>query len=127
MQTLEEKRARRAEYMRNRRSTPEGKAENSALRKQWRESERGKEVASMPDNRKREAERTAAMREKYPERKLARQRLRNAIRRGDIVRQPCQTSGCTRKAQAHHKDYSKPLEVEWYCQPCHMALFHSSK
>ena len=110
--SLEEKRARKAEYMRRRRSTPEGKAENAAYRKQWRESERGKEVTSIPENRRREADRTAAMRDKFPERKLARQLLRNAIRRGDVVRQPCQTSGCTRKAQAHHNDYSKPLEVE---------------
>lgn len=113
------------EYMRRRRSTPEGKAENAAYRKQWRESQRGIEMASLPENRQREAERAQTTRDKYPERNRARMDLRNAIRRGDVVRQPCQTPGCSRKAQAHHNDYSKPLEVEWYCQPCHMAAFHS--
>jgi hypothetical protein len=43
----------------------------------------------------------------------------SAIREGRIVKQPCQKCGLE-KAEAHHPDYSKPLEIEWLCRPCHM-------
>ena len=55
---------------------------------------------------------------KYPEKILARRLVREAIKRGDIVRKPCVKCG-EKKAQAHHDDYSKPLEVRWLCSLCH--------
>ena len=52
--------------------------------------------------------------------------VENAIGRGQIVRQPCEVCGADGKAadgrsivQAHHDDYSKPLDIRWLCQPCH--------
>jgi hypothetical protein len=42
----------------------------------------------------------------------------SAQRRGIIVPQPCQHCGAA-KAEVHHPDYSKPLEVVWLCKPCH--------
>lgn len=42
-----------------------------------------------------------------------------ALRRGKITRKPCQKCG-SEKSQMHHHDYSKPLEVEWLCRPCHL-------
>lgn len=42
------------------------------------------------------------------------------LRRGKIERKPC--SECkSPKAQMHHEDYSKPLDVEWLCRRCHLA------
>jgi hypothetical protein len=41
------------------------------------------------------------------------------LKRGKLQRQPCQVCGAE-KAQMHHHDYSKPLEVEWMCRPCHL-------
>jgi hypothetical protein len=51
----------------------------------------------------------------------ARMEVRNAIRRGEMRRpDACQDCGRTDlKVCAHHEDYSKPLEVQWLCRPCH--------
>lgn len=52
-------------------------------------------------------------RHKYPEKTKARTMVNRAIRRGKIIRQPCEI--CGQIAQAHHEDYSKPLDVKWLC------------
>lgn len=46
------------------------------------------------------------------------------LRRGKITRQPCEACGLLR-SQMHHDDYSKPLEVRWLCQQCHLNLHKS--
>lgn len=53
----------------------------------------------------------------------ARMQTRNAIRRGDLVRKPCEVCG-HEPAQAHHDDYSKPLDIRWLC-PVHHHEHHS--
>jgi transposase-like protein len=53
--------------------------------------------------------------------------LETAIQQGIIQRKThCEKCGATgtfkngrTKIQAHHADYSRPLEVEWLCQKCH--------
>jgi len=45
-------------------------------------------------------------------------------RRGLLEAQPCQECGAS-KAEKHHEDYSKPLDVIWLCKACHCRL-HSS-
>ena len=42
------------------------------------------------------------------------------IKRGKIKREPCSKCG-EPKAQMHHADYSKPLQIEWLCDVCHHA------
>lgn len=59
-----------------------------------------------------------------PEKKRARRVISNGIRDGRIVRQPCQFCG-NEKSQAHHEDYSKPLEVIWACFKCHREKLHN--
>lgn len=54
------------------------------------------------------------MRARYPEKDRARQILHYHLRSGKLTRKPCEVCG-TAKAEAHHKDYSKPLDVEWLC------------
>lgn len=54
----------------------------------------------------------------FRERKLARMATNTAIRQGVIVPQPCEVCGAT-NAEAHHDDYSKPLNVRWLCKPHH--------
>lgn len=50
---------------------------------------------------------------------LARQRLRNAVKVGEITKLPCESCGDL-NSQAHHPDYSKPLDVVWLCHDCHV-------
>lgn len=49
-----------------------------------------------------------------PDKHFARNMVHNYIRDGKLQRLPCQVCGCP-KSEAHHTDYSKPLEVEWLC------------
>ncbi len=61
----------------------------------------------------------------YDEKMKARRKLQTAVKRGKIIRQPCQTCGAP-NGDAHHEDYSKPLEVEWFCRLCHAAKHRES-
>jgi len=59
--------------------------------------------------------------EKFPEKRTAHLRVQTAIRNGTLKKKPCEF--CSNdKAQAHHTDYSKPLEVNWLCARCHVKL-----
>jgi len=60
----------------------------------------------------------------FPKQKLATGRVSKAIESGRIIR-PKTCSVCSKKCkpQAHHCDYSKPLEVIFMCTTCH-ALWH---
>jgi hypothetical protein len=48
----------------------------------------------------------------------ARQKLHYWLRKGHIARAPCQVCGDP-ETEAHHDDYSKPLEVIWLCKTHH--------
>lgn len=54
----------------------------------------------------------------YRAKERARQTLRRAVRRGDVVKLPCEVCGLE-EAQAHHDDYAKPLDVRWLCSTHH--------
>ena len=45
----------------------------------------------------------------------------DAIKSGALVKKPCEKCGA-KKAEAHHEDYHKPLEVNWLCFKDHRAL-----
>ena len=49
----------------------------------------------------------------HPDRKKAQQILRKAVMNGFIKKQLCWV--CGEKAEAHHPDYSSPLDVVWLC------------
>lgn len=58
---------------------------------------------------------------RFPDRHKARRAVAAAIKRGALVR-PAICSKCGGKEtfiEAHHNDYSKPLDVEWLCRKCH--------
>jgi hypothetical protein len=56
--------------------------------------------------------------QKYPDRDKARALVRWAIKNGTIVKMPCQICGYAR-SEAHHEDYSKPLDVIFLCRKHH--------
>jgi len=45
----------------------------------------------------------------------------SAIRSGKLSRRNCEKCGAD-KTEAHHDDYSKPLDVRWLCKTCHGAV-----
>lgn len=53
------------------------------------------------------------------EKTSAQGKAQRAIRRGDLVRQPCVVCG-HEKVLAHHPDYDKPLDVVWLCPKHHI-------
>lgn len=61
------------------------------------------------------------MRAKYPEKYRARNKTYAALKSGALVRKPCVVCGAE-KVDAHHPDYSKPLEVIWVCRRHHVEL-----
>lgn len=73
-----------------------------------------------------EAYRATSMRTTYrhiarhPDRVRARKMLNQAVLRGHVVRGACVVCG-KKKTDAHHPDYTKPLEVIWYCRLHHVA------
>lgn len=52
--------------------------------------------------------------EKYPEKRKAHIVFWNALKNGIIKKEPCKKCGNT-EVEAHHEDYSKPLDVIWLC------------
>lgn len=43
------------------------------------------------------------------------------IKRGKLIRKPCEVCG-NPKSEPHHHDYHKPLDVQWLCKSHHLQL-----
>ncbi len=55
-----------------------------------------------------------------PDKGVAHSIVRSAIKAGTLLRRPCEVCGEVR-VDAHHEDYSKPLDVTWLCHTHHLA------
>jgi hypothetical protein len=74
--------------------------------------------------------RVAAMQEyneqyrlEHPLRYLARNIVNNAVRDGKLIPWPvCAVPECNGKPEAHHADYSRPLDVVWLCSVHHKQV-----
>ena len=53
-------------------------------------------------------------------------KVQNAIKRGELRRQPCAVCGAP-NAHGHHADYNKPLEVMFLCQLHHDQIHHKKE
>lgn len=61
--------------------------------------------------------------EKNPEKRKAQNAVGNALRDGRLVKGSCTIGGdCHGRIEAHHTDYSKPLDVTWLCAKHHASL-----
>ena len=55
-----------------------------------------------------------------PVKKSARKKVLYAVKTGKLVKpDSCGKCGKGGPIQAHHPDYSQPLNVEWLCGTCH--------
>jgi hypothetical protein len=52
--------------------------------------------------------------------------VERAIANGTLVRQTCEVCGYER-VDAHHDDYTKPLDVRWLCRSHHLKHHRSAK
>ena len=59
-----------------------------------------------------------------PEVHIAHDAVQVAIANGSLVRKPCEVCGANR-VDAHHDDYSKPLDVRWLCRGHHIKHHRS--
>lgn len=79
-----------------------------SYQKQYTKSEAGKAVQAKADQ---------ARKEKFAHKRSARSKTFTAIKNGTIQVLPCLI--CGDKAEAHHHDYSRPLDVMWLCRTHH--------
>lgn len=79
--------------------------------------------AQDPERKIHAAEYQRRARKRSPEKDNARKAVRAALLSGDLKRMPCELCGDPR-SQAHHADYSRPLDVEWLCFRCHREHAH---
>lgn len=107
------------------------KAHAASLGRRWDENNREKRREKAREWRKanpgKATEHAAKARRRNPEKVRARKLVHRAIERG-TMQKPHGCSLCgkeppERLLQAHHPDYSKPLDVEWLCPRCH-GLVH---
>jgi hypothetical protein len=62
---------------------------------------------------------------KNKEKRAAHRKVQHALNKGIIARQPCFVCR-NAKSEAHHEDYTRPLDVIWFCRQ-HHAAHHEQK
>lgn len=72
-------------------------------------------------DRERKREWSLRYRANNAEKRIAHDMVCNAVAAGKLKAKPCERCGFALGVQAHHEDYSKPLEVVWLCTKCHGA------
>ena len=95
---------------------------NPVVRESKRAYEQGRQQT--PKRRLAQQRYQIARRLRNPEKHQARTAIGNALRDGRLERKPCEECG-SMEVQAHHDDYSKPLDVRWLCFRHHREIAHN--
>ena len=77
-----------------------------------------RERAKNPERAKKAAEVSERWRKADKRRTQCHNAVTRAIRKGVLTAENCCKCGAE-KTYAHHESYDRPLDVQWYCQPCH--------
>ena len=94
---------------------PDRRKKSLAAAKSWREK-----------NKILHTEKTREWRKRNPEKYAAHIATNNALRNNKLEKKPCEVCGDP-KSQAHHQDYSKPLDVIWLCHQHHVQWHYEER
>jgi hypothetical protein len=84
-----------------------------------------RERSGRPERKDQYRRKRIAYRALHPERTAVYCRVHRAKKAGVLV-PPIRCPGCgeVSRVDAHHEDYSRPLQVTWICPRCHHAHHH---
>ena len=117
---LEERRRYQREYMRKRRQLSRSHENELARKRRATNPEKYKQKER--DLYAKSKRRIIELRRSNPKLIAARTAVNNSVRDKKLLREPCAICGEV-KSEAHHTDYTKPLEVTWLCR-LHHAAWH---
>lgn len=72
-------------------------------------------------NRARAGNNSKKYKKRYPIKRAAQNLIKNLIRSGKLLEEPCEICQTKEDLNAHHDDYSLPLVVRWLCRKHHFA------
>lgn len=113
-----------SEYSKSRRrQDPEWRKRRYEYQRAWYNSPAGQKYMKewRARNRKRRVAHARAWDKRNPDRVMVYNIVKSAVKRGILKKGPCAECGIRGKTEAHHEDYSKPLDVKWLCRRCHRA------
>ena len=90
-----------------------------------KKSEYEKQRNQTPERRTKKRQYQVDRRLRNPEKYAANAMVARALKSGRLKKGPCVYCGSTNRIQAHHRDYSKPLDVIWVCFVCHREREHN--